>query len=75
MSTLILAASGAPAAILTYGVPGPSGSIAGVPAGTGFVHITAGTMDGTARAVNLASNGVGGDVTGVLAYGNGGTGL
>ena len=75
MSTLILAASGAPAVILTYGVPGPSGSIAGVPAGTGFVHITAGTMDGTARAVNLASNGVGGDVTGVLAYGNGGTGL
>lgn len=39
------------------------------PTGTGFPHITSGTQDGAARAVNLASA----DVTGVLAAANGGT--
>jgi len=42
--------------------------IGGVPSGTGFSHITGGTQDGAARAVNLASA----DVTGVLPTANGG---
>lgn len=37
------------------------------PTGTGFVHITANAQDAVARAVNMASTGVGGDVTGTLA--------
>lgn len=37
--------------------------------GTGFAHVTSGSFDSPARAVNLAS----GDVTGTLAHGNGGT--
>jgi hypothetical protein len=42
------------------------------PTGTGFVHITGGVQDAAARAVNLASNGVNGDVTGLLPWANGG---
>lgn len=41
------------------------------PGGTGFIHVTSGTMDGTARAVNLNSS----DITGILNYTAGGTGL
>jgi len=40
--------------------------------GTGFPHVTSGSFDANARAVNLASNGAGGDVTGVLPWANGG---
>ncbi len=36
------------------------------PTGTGFAHVTGGTYDAAARAVNLASS----DVTGTLALGN-----
>lgn len=43
--------------------------VATTPTGTGFVHVNAGTQDGAARAVNLASA----DVTGVLPVANGGT--
>lgn len=39
---------------------------------TGFIHVTSGTIDANARGVNLASNGAGGDVTGVLGWTNGG---
>lgn len=42
-----------------------------VPTGTGFFHITGSVADSAARAVNLATS----DVTGVLPYVNGGTGL
>ena len=51
-------------------VPGPPGALAS-PTGTGFIHVTSGTIDAAARAVNLATA----DVTGVLPYTNGGTGL
>jgi hypothetical protein len=39
---------------------------------TGFAHVTAGAFDANARAVNLASNGAGGDVTGIVPWANGG---
>jgi hypothetical protein len=61
-------------AIAVVGIPGVPGSMT-APTGTGFVHITSGAIDSVARAVNLASNGAGGDVSGVLAVTNGGTGL
>lgn len=51
-------------------VPGPPGALSS-PTGTGFVHVTSGTIDAAARAVNVATA----DVTGVLPYTNGGTGL
>lgn len=37
-----------------------------IPSGTGFVHITSGVQDGSARAINLATA----DVTGTLPAGN-----
>jgi hypothetical protein len=40
------------------------------PSGTGFLHVTGGSIDAAARAVSLASA----DVTGVLPSANGGTG-
>jgi hypothetical protein len=61
--------------LIVQQVQGPPGATTINVTGTGFVHITGGTVDGAARAVNLASNGAGGDVTGVLAVANGGTGL
>lgn len=39
---------------------------------TGFAHVTGGVIDANARAVNLASNGTGGDVTGIVPWVNGG---
>lgn len=39
---------------------------------TGFAHVTGGVIDANARAVNLASTGAGGDVTGFLLWANGG---
>ena len=71
---VILSESGNQSVILTESVQGPSGSL-GSPTGTGFVHVTASAIDAAARAVNLANNGVNGDVTGVAAISNGGTGL
>lgn len=38
---------------------------------TGFIHVTSGTTDGAARAVDVSSA----DITGTLAIGSGGTGL
>lgn len=51
------------------GPAGPAGSALSV-SGTGFVHWSGTGADATARAVNLASNGANGDVTGVLAVVN-----
>lgn len=39
---------------------------------TGFAHVTSSSFDANARAVNLASNGAGGDVTGIAPWANGG---
>lgn len=48
---------------IIFDVTGGGGS---TPSGTGFVHVTSGTQDGAARAVNLASA----DITGTLPTGN-----
>jgi hypothetical protein len=45
------------------------------PAGTGIAHVASGAFVTPAAPINLASNGVGGDVSGQLTYANGGTGL
>jgi hypothetical protein len=61
--------------LIVQQIQGPPGATSLNVTGTGFVHVTTGTVDGAAKSVNLASNGAGGDVTGVLAVANGGTGL
>ena len=48
------------------------GSVPTTVGGTGFPHVTSGSFDANARAVNLASNGAGGDVTGIVPWANGG---
>jgi hypothetical protein len=62
--------------IVTQQVQGATGGGGiGSVAGTGVVHAIGGVIQSPASPVNLASNGVNGDVTNVLAIANGGTGL
>lgn len=49
----------------------PPGSGGAVPTGTGFRHVTSGTEDGTAVAVNVS----GANITGTMGVGNGGLGV
>lgn len=51
--------------------PGGGGGGGTVPSGTGFVHVTGGSQDAAATAVNLATF----HVTGTLPVANGGTGV
>ena len=67
MADTILYGNTNQAAILTNSIQGPSGSLAS-PTGTGYVHVTGGTVDGAAQAVNLAGGST--YVTGVLPMAN-----
>src|ERR1035441_7998542 len=61
MPNLVLSSAGGAALVLSTALQGPPGALAS-PTATGFVHVTSGTIDGAARAVNLSTA----DVTGLL---------